>query len=422
MSSSAIVVSRNSAGVIDATTRYFPIVGSNLNGSSTVAAAPPTSIREAGTASNGYIYISSNTASNTSTVTLQENGVDTAVTISIGGDQTGVKEDTSNTNLFAATDEANWEITVPSEAGTNTLVVAILGITFAPTTTTNTLTILGTGQSSIFSSASTTRFAAPSGGMGWITADTNIEYRIRGAFTSSDFYTTVSSNSRTTDIVLGTRKNSGSGNQSVTYAAGETGEKNDTTNTDSLVAGDDYNYYITSGTGTENIQILTVTTTLISTADEFVLLCSGTVGAAVSFNTTTYLPTAGAANAGFTTTEANTQYLPRFTFTAKELGSYVSANTIATSATTVHLMDNGGESSLTVSYAAGETGLKNDSSNTAEITSGTDEIDYRVVTPNTSGSLTFFWIGMLGDTSAGTIRYRRLLASTGVGGNLKWTA
>ena len=397
----SLIVHRGSSAFVDGSTRYTHI-GGGFYASNSAIAQLETPIRDAGTFSNLFVYVATNTASVTSTITLQKNQVDTALTVSYTADQTGIKEDTSNTVSFVATDEANLEITVPTEVGTNTLTAQIFSMQFAPTTTTDCLSILHCNASGSVShpTDSTTFYFVPNGLIAISTTEANNKYRVRATFTASDFYVHVPSNSRTTDTVLRTRVNGANGGQSVTYATTQTGVKEDTVNTDALVAGDDYNYSLTTGTGAgEAFFVAKVGTSVISTNSIFVCLVGDNDGDAIAFNVTAYYGAAGVLVDN--TTEANSQVYPRFTFTTKELGAFVSANTIATSDTVVTLMDNGAASSVTVSYAAAQTGLKNDSTNTAEITSGTDEIDYRVVTPNTSGSLTFTWIGILGDTSVG---------------------
>lgn len=397
--SSSLNIARGPATVADATTVY-PAYSGRMTSPTTTVANAESPVRDAGTFKNLFTYISSNNASNTSTITLQKSQVNTAVTISVLTTQTGVKEDTSNTVSFANTDEINYVITVPSEAGSHSIIVEVLACEFVPDTTTNCITLFDSAQPITISTASTTRWLTPSGNYTWSnTTEANAKFRIRTTATASNLYTYVSSNSRTTDTVISTRVNGGAGSQSVTYTSGQTGPKEDTSGTDSLVAGDDFYYQLTTGTGTQNITLEGTSNRMVTTNDDFFLLASEN-GVGVNFNVTTYFPAAGYLNTS--TTLANTEVYPRFTFTAKELGVLVSSNTIATSNTTIHLMDNGAASSITVSYSASQTGLKNDSVNTASITTGTDEIAYRVVTPNTSGTITFRWMSILGDTSTTT--------------------
>ena len=387
---------------LDNASYYVPISGTRGIDIFTTVAPAESPIRDAGVFSNLYTYSHSNTASVTSTVTLQKSQADTSITISYTSDQTGIKEDTSNTATFAATDEANYEVTIPSEAGNNSLGITVFGISFSPTTSSDCISfmIFGGNVRSI-TTPSTTFFFPPTGEVNSTpqTTETFQKYRIRQTFTASDFYSYITANARTTDTVFGTRKDGGAGSQSVTYTSGQTGAKEDTSNTDSLVAGSDLNYRCTTSTGTETITMAMCSCSLISTANFFHLLGARPAGDAVALNVTTFTGVSG--RKVFNTTENNSKLLPEFTFTISELGSMVSANTNSLLTTDVFVRDNGSNSSVTVSYAAAQTGLKNDSSNTTEITSGTDEINYSVVNNElVSGSITFTWIGCLGSTSS----------------------
>ena len=356
-------------------------------------------IREAGTFANLYCFVVSNTASVTSVLTFRKSRANTSLTVSYTSDQTGIKEDNSNTASFASTDEATWQWVIPSEVGTNTLSINALAVDFTPDTVSNCISFFCGGGTTGFSTASVTYYAPPSTCLAFVSSETEIKFRIRQSFTSTNFSAFSFSNLRTTNTTVGTRVNGNNGNQSVTYSSGQSGAKEDTSNTDSLSAGNDYNYYITTGTGTEQSGILSLVTRVVNTSGYFQLINSLASGGSVAANTIVYTGING--EMLFNTTEANRSMYPRFTFTASELGSYVSANTGASLATNITVRDNGGSSAVTVQYLAGQTGLKNDSSNTTEITSGTDEINYMVQCLDLTGGVTITWIGCLGETSGG---------------------
>lgn len=106
-------------------------------------------------------------------------------------------------------------------------------------------------------------------------------------------------------------------------------------------------------------------------------------GTAVAFNTTAYFQ----AYSTNTTTEADRKIKLRAGGVMSLLHVVVSANTIATSATTVRTRINAGNGSQSVSVGAGATGSFQDTVNTDTIAAGND-FDFQVVTPNTSGSIT----------------------------------
>lgn len=403
MSKSLIVAaSTGITGLADNATYYMSPV--RLLETTTADDRTRLPLRLAGTLSNLYVYVSSNTVTVDSTVvTVQLNGTPTSITVSYGSDQTGIKEDTTNTAAVAATDLLDYKIVVPSEAGTNNIIFRIMHLQFAPTDSSKSLQLLGAVQTANFSTASTTWFFVPMGNTNTslVSETTGAKYRVRQTMTASNLYAYVGANARTTDTTIRTRVNGANGAQSLTYSAGQTGVKEDTSNTDSLAAGNDYDYSMTTSTGTETLTISHISTQVISTDKKFPLLAGANGGQSINFNSTQYGAVSTGA-AGTISTQIQTQSLPRFNFTASELGAYVSANTIATDPTVVALEINGTASALTFSYNAAQTGLKNDSVHTATVTGGTDEINYIVTTPNTSGSLTFRWWSFVAEDTSPT--------------------
>lgn len=396
MASSLAIASGPSDTVNDNSTRYTSFGGQLRFAVAETAAETP--VRDAGTVNNLYSYVPTNTATVTSTLTLRVSLADSALTVSYTADQTGIKEDTSNSVTVAATDELDWEVTVPTEAGSNSIAFSVISGQFNPTTSTNCISFMVAEGLLSYTTASATNFFCANGQLDTTSTEAQAKLRIKGSFTATNFYTHVDSNARTTDTTFTTRKNGGTGGQTLTYTSGQTGSKEDTSGSDTLVDGDDYNYAITTGTGTEAISIRVVCTRLVNTSSQFILMSGSAAGQAQAFNVTNYFEPGGSA-LSVGTTEATFQMLSRLNFTARELQCYVSANTIATSATVVTTRVNGAGSVLTISIAAGATGLQADSTNVAAINAGTDELSHQVVTPNTSGSLTFTWFAMLCDTN-----------------------
>ena len=383
-------------GVNDNTTRYTSFGGQLRFANLEAGAQVP--VRDAGTVNNLYSYVSTNTASVTSTLTLRVSLADTALTVSYTADQTGIKEDTTNSVTVAATDELDWEVTVPTEAGTNTITFSVISGQFNHTSATSCISFMVAEGLHSHVLASQTAYVTANGHLDHTTTEAQAKLRIKGNFTASNLYASIDSNARTTDTTFTTRKIGATGGQTFTYTSAQTGVKEDTTGTDTLVDGDDYNYGITTGTGTEAIQTRVLCSRLVNTDSQFILMAGNPAGQAQAFNVTNYFEAGGSAS-GAGTTEATFQMLSRMNFTARELQVYVSANTIATSATVVTTRVNGANSVLTLSIAAGATGLQADSVNAAAVNAGTDELSHQVVTPNTSGSLTFIWIALLCDTN-----------------------
>lgn len=373
----------------------FTSLGGRLLGPAGSDAVTQVNVRDAGVFSNLYARVLTNTASVTSTITFRDSGADTSLTVSYTSDQTGIKEDTTNTATLTATDEACWEVTVPSEAGTNTMTIGALACEFTPTTTTDCVTFFqDLGGAAATASTSSFWFPVGHGFVDGGAESGGTSYTVTGSFVAQYLGANVSSNTRTTDTTIRTRVNQNNGNQLITYSSGQTGRKEDASNTDSLVSGDDYGYVCTTSTNTGTCTFNTTLSNLVSTNNEFILTGGG--GVAVGPSTTNYVYI-GATSQG-TTTESVAQVYPRFNFTLKNLGCYVSTNTNAASSCDVFVRDNGGDSAMTVSYAATQTGYKEDLTNTASITSGTDEMNYSVVNNDGAGTCTVSWLASIGFT------------------------
>lgn len=384
----------------DNQTYFLPLGGgltSNILISEDQAEIP---IRDAGIFSNLYTHVLTNTASVTSVITLRKSVSDTAVTVSYTSDQTGIKEDNTNTATFAATDEGCYSLVIPAEVGTNTIGLTVFGIVFTPTTTTDCITkmCVAGGSGNVNFDSGTRYYTAVGVTTAAATTEANSLFEIRGTFTASDFATFVSANARTTDTIFGSRKDGGAGAQSVTYTSGQTGAKEDTVNTDSLVAGSDYDYFVTTSTGTESLTIRTISTTLTSTANEFICMAGRQGGIPYGAGGTSYQGISGAISPT-TNSDISAQILPRFTFTAKELVTWVSANTL-NGDSVIAVRDDGADSAITVTYATTQTGFKGDNTNTAIITADTDEINYQIANAGSSGSTSYTYLGMIGVTSA----------------------
>ena len=211
-------------------------------------------------------------------------------------------------------------------------------------------------------------------------------------------YAYASSNSRSDTVTLDFRNNGADGNQTIQYTAGQTGFKEDTTHTDSLIADDDINWERSNGGGTGTLSMDCLGCILHSSNNEFLLVSTGahTLGASA----TIYAEPAGGMQSLSTEGDAaGAWFYPQFTFTCKELTVHVNSNSNAAGENyDVTLRDNLGNSALTVNYNGSQTGVKSDSTHIAEITLGTDELDYMSVNSGT-GSVNTRQIHCIGYTT-----------------------
>lgn len=152
------------------------------------------------------------------------------------------------------------------------------------------------------------------------------------------------------------RKNTANGNQSVSITASTTGEFEDLTNSDAVVAGDKLCYSITTGAGGTTF-VPTIMSILFSATTNTV---ERFVGQAVS-STTNRMAFAGVG--GGTTTESRAQLKVKTAGTFKNMLVNYSANT-RDSTTTVAFRKNSANGNMSISVLAGVTGEVEDTSNT----------------------------------------------------------
>jgi len=127
------------------------------------------------------------------------------------------------------------------------------------------------------------------------------------------------------------------------------------------------------------------------------ILWVSTTQLAQAFNVTNYAPIAGAITVS--TTESNCQVKIQSAGTGSLLDVYVSANSIATSASTVRTRKATANGAMSVSIGAGATGTFQDTSNSDSVSAG-NAYNYQIVTPNTSGTLTIDHISIAYDASS----------------------
>lgn len=179
------------------------------------------------------------------------------------------------------------------------------------------------------------------------------------------------------------RQNAGNSSVTVSYTSGQTGIKTDLTNTLTVSAGDEINYFVdvTSGTsiGLENISCV-----FDSTSDTYKLFQSTVNSIAQNDNLTRYyyFLYAGAANA----TEANTQCEMLTPGNFKHLFVNVTANTHTTAASNFYLSINASTTGCpTVQYLATQTGFKEDTSTTKTSVDG-DLATFKIITASNAGT------------------------------------
>jgi hypothetical protein len=385
----------------DGQTRYYTLSGViPPTAAITTEAEGQIPVRDAGTFSNLYFRLTSNACTVNTVVTLRKSGVATALTLTVGPDATGEFEDVTHSVAFANTELAGLEVAIPSEPGGNQLVVSVIGVLFAATSGTVSMQS-GVAAGDSFSTASATRFYPLTARNDSSVIETNVHWRVTATFTARNLSVYVSGNARSTDSVWTSRKNAGAGSMTLTFATAETGLKEDTSNSDSLVADDEYNLALTNGTGTGDITTTMTTVAIASAADQFPLQNSGNP-VSQDFGVTNYLNFGriGSASA----TESDAQLLTRLTYTASHLTARVTPNSLPSGATaTVRCRVNAADGNQVLVFTSAETGVKTDAANTDVLTAGTDRYNVAIVTTGASGSVAVRAVSMLGTVASAAV-------------------
>lgn len=369
MSESTWLASSSGAAFSTASaTRYLSLIG--FNG---VAAAYATTeawaefkLRTAATLRKFYVTVNSNARGTATVLTLRKNGADTSVTVSIGAGVTGVVSDTTNSATYADGDTACFSYV--TSTGTGNLIITAtgieasssgqaavhLGITPSPagisTSTGSTVNAYGIGDETGTTTGNEDR--------------TNV--RAMESCTLSNLQVYVSANARTTNTTFSSRKNSAAGAMSCVFGSGVTGFIEDTSNSDSLSAGDRFNFARETLTGGGAIVFRMMSLKYIGATANVSALVAGGTSETLAAATTTYYSPAGAANQG---NEAGQRATAPIAGTVTKAGVYVGVNASTTDATFTFRVASA-DTSLAVTVTASTTGAFTDTTNTATVAAG----------------------------------------------------
>jgi hypothetical protein len=346
--------------------------------------------RSSGILSKLYVRVSANTTSANSSVTVRKNGVDTSLTVTITAGTAEVKEDTTNTVTVAAGDKLSYKTV---SGGTGTMSMAVMSCVFQADNDAVTKLCCGPATAT-YVLDNVTRFAQVAGNLTPNTATESItKTKAIKPVTYRNLVVYASTNLRTSATIIRSRKNGVDGNITVTIPAGFVGWIEDTTNSDTVAIGDDYNWSVIMGAGAgETLGIHSISCDVVETVGGIGLFVVGqTSGLIQNINITSYISVAGSiGSAG--TIEANTKLKTRETFTLSRLSIFPSTNAITTTST-LRLRINGVPGNQVCSIPASNPAVVTDTTHT-DVVSATDEIDYELVTGATGTSMTVRNISM----------------------------
>lgn len=197
-----------------------------------------------------------------------------------------------------------------------------------------------------------------------ILASSKVRYYSGGILTN--YALMVTSNNDTSNITVTLKKNAGtSGNQSISITASTTGLFEDTGNTDTVAAGDDWYAETSTVTAAKVVQItfssiiFDASSNTVSKPGNF----TGSAGGLVSNPTASSTTYVRLGPSTLIASEASTQYKVLSSVTGKKLYVYVTTNT-RSSTTTVGSRKNTSNGAMSVSIPTVTTGVFEDTSNT----------------------------------------------------------
>lgn len=366
---------------------YVRPAGSGLGLESTEANAQ-VNCATASAVSKASVYVLANTQVGvTSTVKLRINGGDGTISIPIAAGLTGAFSDTTHSDSLADGDEYCWGVAL-SGTGAGTTTISDICAAFTPSSGTTTQWVSGTN--SLTSGASTTLYTSLGGTRGQVNTEARSQSQIDVAGTARDMGVYVSANTNTNTMTVRLRINGGNGAQNIPVAAGVTGQLLDTTNSDSLVAGDDVNYSVTTGAGTVIATIESIWLTFDATSGNKTNVFGGqTNGLTFTGGATSY-----AAYTGSIGMASAAEWLAPVQWAHKLSGMQVrlSANSHA-STVTVDSWISGAQGTQQIPIGAGTTGLFTDTTHTDTVAAGGTSM--MRVTGGTSGTSTWTTAGMI---------------------------
>lgn len=277
---------------------------------------------------------------------------------------TGVLEDTVNTDTVAAGDEMNYQHVPPA---TGQMVYSFCQMIFTPTTTTDCVTGMS-GTNASTAAASTTNYHNLNSQTSFsVTTESqaNTEQRKTGVF--RNFQINISSNARTTTTTIRTRLAAANGGQSIAFTT-QTGIIEDTVGSDSVIAGNDFNFQSVTGTGTQSVSLF-MAVFFVSTAGIQQYISGRTAGFIIDGDdVTSYLSIQGGIGDSETTTEAQASAKVPEATVFSELTINVTGNTMDGAETNVFtFMDDTVATTIVVNNTSTQTGIISDSVNTASV-------------------------------------------------------
>jgi hypothetical protein len=245
-------------------------LGGRITVNQTVEVQQQAIIRYSATWSNLFTSISANTATSNTTVKSRVGAANGSQVLDIKGGTTGTFEDTVDTDSVTSGNLVDYQLATGSNSS-KSVTFDIVQSYFTPGTSAYSIVASGPILQGNFGVSPYLYIAGePNGTLNESNEKTKDE---ADSLTLSNLFVYVAANTLNGASPFYVRKNAANGSQSVSIGAAATGSFEDATDTDSLVAGDVFNYQISSGGTSGNIQVslymLTSTITVVVTVQAF---------------------------------------------------------------------------------------------------------------------------------------------------------
>ena len=219
----------------------------------------------------------------------------------------------------------------------------------------------------IVQAISLTWYYRPQGYSNVKTSESHYEIESGETYILSNLWVRVTANTVTADSTLTSRKNRGNGNQTITIGDSATGTFEDTTNTDTIVATDEFDSMLVTG-GTGTALTLTIVSMIVECNNNSMILGNDGIGDQGP-GVTAYNPIGGRGRES--TTEADAEYKFRTETVLSNLRCYVSYNSI-TAESLMKTRINNGDGSQILTIPASTSGEFEDVTNSDIIIPGDD--------------------------------------------------
>lgn len=315
MANTGFVIAADSTGPTLSSARFTPAFGNRDNDST--ESFSQVIVRSAGTYHDLFMR-----------ETGTGNGVLTYRKTSANGNQTvtgagaGTYHDSTHTDAVTGGEKLNYGATTAS------LTASLIAMLFDSTT--NFAVREATVSNGGVSYTSGNNFTSMNGSYNGAGSESKAKARNQKTCVMSNGMANVSANNKTQAVTVQSRKNGSNGNIAVSVTASTAAIFEDTTHTDSLSAGDDWNYSLVNGTDTTHTQTYRSMAVDYTTSTGSIFIVQASVGADIAgtASTATFCPIGGQFELGTTESATQTNALGTFTYSnVTALQSVASTNT-----------------------------------------------------------------------------------------------